>query len=251
MKAAIKAIRKIKSNLIRMRFHIIFEPFSSFFLTMAYISRLSKWVRQTQMPGFNDFYAKRHDYNKRYELYDHVLHSENLSGIYYIEFGVAQGHSFKWWAGNIQNKDSRFIGFDTFSGLPEDWGYFKKGDMSAHDSLPDIDDKRCQFVKGIFQETLPPFLKEFRTDLRKVIHMDADIYSSTLFALTLIGPYLNKDDILIFDEFNVPLHEFKAFTEFISSFYIKVKVIGAVNNYYQIAFKIEENLSCLNKSSIS
>ena len=61
--------------------------------------------------------------------------------------------------------------------------------------------------------------------------MDADVYSSTLFALTMIGPYLNKDDIIIFDEFNVPLHEFKAFTEFLSSYYIKVKVIGAVNNY--------------------
>jgi hypothetical protein len=72
--------------------------------------------------------------------------------------------------------------------------------------------------------------------------MDADIYNSTLFALTMMGPYLKKDDILLFDEFNVPMHEFKAFSEFISSFYIKVKLIGAVNNYYQTAFKIEENL---------
>jgi O-methyltransferase len=248
MKAAISAIRKIKSNLIRLKFHIIFEPFSSLFITMVYISKLSRWVKQTPMPGYNDFYTKHHDYIKRYELYNHVSQSENLSSIYYIEFGVAEGHSFKWWVSNIQNKDSRFIGFDTFTGLPEDWGYFKKGDMSAHDSFPDIDDKRCRFVKGIFQETLPSFLKEFKTDLRKVIHMDADIYSSTLFALTMIGPYLNKDDIMIFDEFNVPLHEFKAFTEFISSYCIKVKVIGAVNNYYQIAFKVEENLSCLNNN---
>lgn len=247
MKQGIKAIRKIKSNLIRLKFHAIFEPFSKPLVTMAYISRLSKWVRQTPEPGYNDFYTKHHDYNKRYELYKHVLQSESLSSIYYIEFGVAQGHSFKWWVDNIKSIDSKFVGFDTFSGLPEDWGYFKKGDMSANDSFPDINDERCRFVKGIFQETVPSFLKEFKTDLRKVIHMDADIYTSTLFALTMMGPYLNKDDILIFDEFNVPLHEFKAFTEFISSYYVKVKVIGAANNYYQTAFKIEDNLSCLNK----
>jgi len=248
VKLVIKVIRKIKSNLIRLKFHIIFEPFSTVLITLAYISKLSKWVKQTQMPKFNDFYSKHHDYNKRYELYEHVIKSEKLTKIYYIEFGVAQGHSFKWWVNKIKSKDSRFVGFDTFRGLPEDWGYFKKGDMSADDSLPNIDDERCQFVKGIFQETLPPFLIEFKTDLRKVIHMDADIYSSTLFALTMIGPYLNKDDILIFDEFNVPLHEFKAFTEFINSYYVKVKVIGAVNNYYQTAFKVEENLSRLDKN---
>lgn len=243
MKPAIKFIRKMKSNLIRFKFHIIFEPFSNALITASYFSKLSKWVRQTQMPPFNDFHIKHHDYNKRYELYEHVIQSEKLSKIYYIEFGVAQGRSFQWWINAIKSKDSRFVGFDTFKGLPEDWDYYKKGDMSAGDSFPEIDDKRCRFFKGLFQETLPSFLTEFKTDLRKVIHLDADIYSSTLFALTMMGPYLNKDDILIFDEFNVPLHEFKAFTEFINSYYIKVKVIGAVNNYYQTAFKIVENTS--------
>jgi hypothetical protein len=250
MKAGIKAIRKIKSGLIRLRFHVIFEPFSRFLITLAYISKLSKWVRQTPKSDFNDFYTRHHDYTKRYDLYDHIVQSESLSEIYYIEFGVAQGQSFKWWVENLKSRDSRFVGFDTFSGLPEDWGYFKKGDMSANDSFPDVNDERCRFVKGIFQETLPSFLKEFRTDLRKVIHMDADIYTSTLFALTMMGPFLNKNDILIFDEFNVPMHEFKAFTEFLSSYYVKVSVIGAVNNYYQTAFKIEENLSCLKKNQI-
>ena len=195
------------------------------------------------MPEFNDFYSKRHDYNKRYELYKHIVKSEALKKIYYIEFGVAKGLSFNWWVKNVSDKDARFVGFDTFSGLPEDWGHFKKGDMSAGDVYPDIKDSRCTFVKGYFQETLPEFLRKFHTDLRMVVHMDADIYGSTLFALTMMGPYLKKNDIIIFDEFNVPLHEFKAYHDFIKSFYIKTRVIGAVNNYYQTAFKIEENLS--------
>lgn len=201
------------------------------------------------MPEFNDFYSKRHDYNKRYNLYEQIVKSEELSKIYYIEFGVAKGLSFKWWVNNITSKDAKFVGFDTFSGLPENWGYFKKGDMSAGDVFPDIEDTRCKFIKGYFQETLPVFLREFYTNLKIVVHMDADIYGSTLFALTMMGPHLKKDDIIIFDEFNVPLHEFKAYHDFINSFYIKTKVIGAVNNYYQTAFKIEENLSHM-KSNI-
>jgi hypothetical protein len=73
---------------------------------------------------------------------------------------------------------------------------------------------------------------------RKIIHMDADLYTSTLFVLTSISYILKKDDIIIFDEFNVPMHEFKAFSEWTRSFYINYKVIGAVNNFYQVAFKI-------------
>ena len=43
----------------------------------------------------------------------------------------------------------------------------------------------------------------------------------------------------MFDEFNVPLHEYKAFKEWVESFYINYKVIGEVNNYYQMALIIE------------
>jgi hypothetical protein len=195
------------------------------------------------MPEFNDYYSNNHNHKKRYDLYSYLIQSENLRQIYYIEFGVSQGHSFKWWVNSIKDKNSRFVGFDTFTGLPEKWGFFKKGEMSTEGAIPDINDNRCEFVKGVFQETLPSFLKKFDSDLRKVVHLDADIYSSTLFALTTIGPYLRKDDLLIFDEFNVPLHEFKAFTDFVTSYYIKTKVIGAVNNFHQIAFRIEGNLS--------
>jgi len=244
MKKRIKILRKVKANMLRIRIHRFLEPFSAFFLTMAYISKLSKWVKQTRDQEYNDFYVKNHDYSRRYELYKHIIHAEDLKSIYYLEFGVAGGKSFQWWVNNIIDKDSRFTGFDTFTGLPEDWGFYRKGDMSANNLFPDVNnDQRCSFEKGIFQETLPSFLKDFDSDLRKVVHMDADIYSSTLFALTMLGPYLKKDDIIIFDEFNVPMHEFKAFSEFTSSYYIKVKLIGAVNNYYQAAFKVEENKS--------
>ena len=68
--------------------------------------------------------------------------------------------------------------------------------------------------------------------------MDADLYSSTLFVLTRLIPYLKRDDILIFDEFGVPTHEFRAFTDIVSSYNIKFEVLGAINNYLQVALKL-------------
>jgi hypothetical protein len=203
---------------------------------------LSKWISdQDKSNILNDFYSSQRDYSKRYILYQYVSDKLNIrnESIDYLEFGVSGAYSFKWWIGNCINPDSRFYGFDTFEGLPENWGTYNKGDMAAN--IPDIDDPRAEFVKGLFQETLPKFLlsHNLTNGKRKVIHLDADLFSSTLYALTTMAPYLRKGDILIFDEFNVPNHEFFAFKIFCDSYYFKTKLLGAVNNYYQVALIIE------------
>lgn len=205
---------------------------------------LSKWISKQNTKGiFNDFYSFKRDYAKRYKLYQYVLDSQSLANkpIEYLEFGVCQGHSFRWWAEANKNSESRFFGFDTFEGLPEAWGIaFKKGDMNA--IIPDINDNRVEFIKGLFQETFIPFTKvhDLNANRTRVIHLDADLYSSTLYILTSIAPYLKKGDILLFDEFNVPNHEFFAFQNFTQSYYIKTKLLGAVNNYLQVALQITD-----------
>ncbi len=85
-----------------------------------------------------------------------------------------------------------------------------------------------------------PFLKEedMMADTLKVIHMDADLYSSSLFVLSALAPYLRKGDLVFFDEFNVPNHEFAAWYDFTRSFYVEYEVLGAVNNFYQTCFRI-------------
>lgn len=204
---------------------------------------LSRWIaKQEKHDILDDFYSFKRDYAKRYQLYQYVIKklAVNETAFDYLEFGVCQGESIKWWVANNPDKENAFYGFDTFEGLPEDWGTFKKGDMNAN--IPQIDDERVGFFKGLFQDTLPDFLKThpMHNGKRKIIHLDADLFSSTLYALTSLAPFLKKGDILLFDEFNVPNHEFYAFKCFTESYYIKTKLVAAVNNYYQIALMIEE-----------
>lgn len=234
----INFIRKAKGFALLLKIHIILKPFTGLFRYLAYLATFSDWVAKNKSgAGFSDFYSYRFNYGKRIQVYKWI-HEKFLKDIpiIYLEFGVAGGHSFSWWTENQKHPESRFFGFDTFTGLPETWNLFKQGSMSADGKLPELADSRCTFRKGLFQETLPDFLKEYTFDKQKVIHMDADLYTSTLYVLTSLAPFIGKGDIVIFDEFGVPLHEFRAFLDFTKSFYLNFKLIAASNNFYQTAF---------------
>lgn len=232
-------IRKIKALFLKFNLHIIFEPFFTFILNLAYLTKLSRWRKKIPSLSFDDFYNKKVKYENRFALHEHIFQTEKLEGeINYLEFGVADGISFKWWINKNKNSNSKFIGFDTFTGLPDDFGVMKKKDYDTKGILPDVNDPRADFRAGMFQNSLPRFLNEFNFDKRTVLHMDADLYSSTLFVLTVFAFKLKKNDIIIFDEFGVPTHEFRAFNDFFDSYMIKYKILGAINNYLQLAIKI-------------
>ncbi len=231
-------IRLTKSLFIKFQLHRLFLPFTGILLNLVYLSRFSKWAYQNRSIQFNDFLSKW-DYNKRFSMYRCVIENEDLHGpINYMEFGVAGGHSFKWFMSQNLHSDSRFYGFDTFSGLPEDWGPFKKGAFSSNNQLPEINDNRGTFFPGLFQQTLPPFVQDLDNSRRNVVMMDADLWSATLYVLTALVPHLKKGDVILFDQFVVPLHEFKAYQDFIQSYYINFELIAAANNYYFVAFKL-------------
>ncbi|HVX51097.1 MAG TPA: class I SAM-dependent methyltransferase [Chitinophagaceae bacterium] len=231
-------IRYLKKTYTALRLDLVFGIFSGFFANMYYLTKFSKWARQHSKLAYNDFPSKW-SYDKRYPMYKWVIDNENLSeAINYIEFGVASGQSFKWFLNENKHPGSRFYGFDTFDGLPEDWGPYKKGAFSTNNNVPEINDARGLFYRGLFQQTLPGFLKEIDNTKRNVLMMDADLYSATLYALTTLAPCLKKGDIIFFDEFAVPTHEFKAFSDFTQSYYINLELIAAASNYYFVAFKV-------------
>jgi O-methyltransferase len=211
---------------MKWRLHEIAEPFTGFMTNLTYMSKLSKWRKETKVTGYNDWYQAKWDYNRREKLYEATSEHEQLkeTAIDYFEFGVCGGLSFNWWLGHNKNPESRFFGFDTFEGLPESFGHFRKGDMAVALESLGITDPRAFFYKGLFQETLVPFLEHYKSDRRKVIHMDADIFSATIFSLSQLYRVLNNGDILLFDEFAVPKHEFMAFKIFTESFYVDYEV---------------------------
>jgi O-methyltransferase len=204
---------------------------------VAYWARFSRWCKTHPTP--KDSNGK--DGKGRSWLYQSVIEHEalNQAPINYLEFGVYRGDSIRMWLSGISQPDSRFVGFDTFTGLPERWRPTEQaGHFNANGAIPDIKDPRCSFEIGLFQDTLPAFTA--RTDLsrRLVVNLDADMFTSTLFVLTTLAPFLKPGDLIFFDEFSCPLDEFRAFEEFVRSFRVKYEAIAAVYGYTRVCIKI-------------
>lgn len=162
--------------------------------------------------------------------------------IQYLEFGVYKGESIDCFARLNSDRDSRFIGFDTFTGLPEDWIEFSRRvgrkTFDAGGELPKSDDARVSFVKGLFQNTLPLFLKEYKSTCQLIVHNDSDLYSATLYVLTCANHILASGTIIIFDEFYSVMHEHRALQDYCSSYMRSYEVIAATQDYKQIAIRM-------------
>lgn len=234
----------LKDFLLFVPLTYVFRPLSRFFLFIAYFNKLVYWIAKNKKQFVSsDFYSPVRDYAKRYGLYQFVIDHCQCAGepILYMEFGVAAGTSFNWFLQHNHHSDSRFFGFDTFEGLPEKWGsFYEKGSMRF--SMPELTDARGKFEKGLFQDSLPRFIRSNQTLLhsncRKILLLDADLYSATIFTLSQLYPTLRKGDIILFDEFSVAMHEFKAYLEFTGNFYVTLKPVVAVNNFYQVGFEL-------------
>ena len=129
----------------------------------------------------------------------------------YLEFGVFEGLSMRWWSRHLRQPGATLVGFDSFEGLPEDWrpgittGHFQTG------KPPEIDDTRVSFQVGWFDQTLPRFVVPEHDQL--ILNVDSDLYSSAATVLRWAEPYLRPGALLLFDEFSNRDHEMRAFHE--------------------------------------
>src|SRR5262249_37190137 len=133
-------------------------------------ARQVAWSREHPVP---------HVCAHRLELYEYVNREIlKLAPIDYLEFGVFKGESIFNWMELNPDPASRFVGFDTFTGLPETWDRISSsrpsGDFDVGGQIPRTNDNRVQFVKGLFQDTLPGFLEHFEPTNPLVIHNDSD-----------------------------------------------------------------------------
>lgn len=159
----------------------------------------------------------------------------------YLEFGVASGESIRAWARLNTAPQSRFVGFDSFEGLPEDWkDGAPKGTFATGGRAPEIDDPRVSFVAGLFQETVDAFSMGFRPENRLVMHLDADLYSSTLYVLMHFERHMRPGTILLFDEFTARncTDEFAALRDFCRACRRDYKIVAARRDMVKLAVEM-------------
>lgn len=180
-------------------------------------------------------------FDTRGDLYEHLENTMlREAPIEYLEFGVADGASLISWLNLHRDSNSRFWGFDSFEGLPEDWYKHRpKGTFARGAKPPEISDPRLAFVVGWFQETLPSFLLNFKPQARIIVHNDSDLYSATLFTLTQLDSIAAPGTIIIFDEFWDATHEFRALMDYATAYRKKFKVVAATKRFGQAAVLLE------------
>tara|TARA_B100000886_G_scaffold339392_1_gene304743 strand:+ start:913 stop:1512 length:600 start_codon:yes stop_codon:yes gene_type:complete len=117
----------------------------------------------------------------------------------FLEFGVYNGSSI-----NILSKlrpNKIFHGFDTFTGLPEDWDLGNKKIKAGHfylEKMPSVE-KNVILHKGLFEDTIPKWKKQYREKI-SFINIDCDLYSSTKTVLEHLNSQIVKDTIIRFDD---------------------------------------------------
>lgn len=149
------------------------------------------------------------------ELLDYALGEVKLGG-QYLECGVFTGGTIRHIARRLPG--ATIHGFDSFEGLPEAWAGFTLGRraFSVGGRLPRVPGN-VVLHKGWFRDTIPAWTQGAAGPVA-FLHIDCDLYSSTVDILTALGERLQPGSVIVFDEyFNYPgweQHEYKAWQEF-------------------------------------
>ena len=160
----------------------------------------------------------------------------------WAEFGTAKGGSASVMLPYLP-PTSRFYLFDSFKGLSEDWAvgdkvHFRKGAFRT--KPPVFDDDRVVIVKGWFENTLPRWCKKRKKPL-SFVHIDCDLYSSTMCVLENICPFLVNGSLILFDEFKGRVfheeHEQRAFNVFFERAGIEPPMRVAEGVFAQVLFR--------------
>lgn len=160
--------------------------------------------------------------------YDHVL-----------EFGVWKGTTITQLRGSLPDT-FKLYGFDSFEGLPEDWvgTVCEKGFFTADGVVPTVEG--VEFFKGWFTDTVPQYKKIAKPIA--LLHVDCDLYSSTVTVLHELREFIMPGTVIVFDEWYYNQtdteenrqHEQKAFYEWVKQFNINYEILDEVESERRI-----------------
>jgi hypothetical protein len=186
------------------------DPMLHRFQMVVNYMKLGRWMA-------DHGYSVRKRVRHRTEVFDAVAQRIRDKRVLYLEFGVFQGASMRYWSQALTHSGARLHGFDSFEGLPEDFdvrGPNVKGTFSTGGVMPKIDDPRVEFFKGWFEDSLPGYVVPAHDVL--VICLDADLYSSTIFVLRHMKDWIKPGTFIYFDDMSRPDHEPRALAQFLT-----------------------------------
>jgi hypothetical protein len=166
-----------------------------------------------------------------------------------LEFGVNRGQSANFFCNMLEkaNDPRPYYGFDTFTGLTEDWGGVARAGTFNRDGKPPELHPQVDLVIGDILNTLGPFL-EIHQEPVSFIHIDTDTYSPCSHVLKLTKKRLINGSVILFDELigypNFESHELKALEEELpkSSYrFLSFGVSQPRANFIKAAIEIVDN----------
>ena len=158
----------------------------------------------------------------------------------YLEFGVADGDSMRWWSENLTVAQAHLIGFDSFEGLPEDWAGTgsPKGAFDLGGNLPTVPNN-VALVKGWFDDTIPEWKKQNDGPV-SYCNVDCDLYSSTVTIFRELEDRFIPGTVIHFDDYfgyaDWRNGEHKAFLEMLdrTGFSYDAKALGIMQFVVQL-----------------
>ena len=164
-----------------------------------------------------------HSREKLWRSFGNLLNSKQWIG---FEFGVASGDATKIFL-KMPYIDNclQWNGFDSFFGLPSEWGDLPKGAFSTDGEPPQISSNLVSWQIGLIEETCEKIRGLNFLDKNFVIVFDFDLYSATKIAWDVIADYLKPGDIIYFDE-AYEFDEEKIIDEILESKRFELEVIG-------------------------
>jgi hypothetical protein len=187
-----------------------------------------------------------------YDLYEWIVKTQLgpalLATGLVLEFGTATGRTLKQFAHWLPNKT--IFGFDSWQGLPEKFNDLPAGHFAQ--PLPEVL-PNCQLVQGWFgarpaqdqsgiaEFTVQTFANEHQEPIA-LLHLDADLYSSTKTVLDVFADQIVPGTVILFNEYwNHPTwkkHEYRAWQEHCKAHGVKYEYIGYASDHQEVAVRV-------------